>query len=46
MARKKKKLKKRNPEAQKLESPIFRQRIVPEKVKQKDSGPQIGEWDD
>lgn len=45
MARKKKKLKKRNPEAQALESPLFRQRVVPKKQKPKEVPPEMKEWE-
>jgi hypothetical protein len=46
MAKKqKKRIKKRNPEAKKLESPLFRQRIVPRKDKPKKIPPETNEWD-
>lgn len=45
MAKKKRKRKPRNPEAQKLQSPLFRQRIVPKKAKAKDIPPDVEEWD-
>ena len=45
MAKKKKKLKKRNPEAKKLESPVFRQRVVPKGEKPKNTPPDVREWE-
>ena len=45
MAKRRKLPKKRNPEAQKLESPVFRQRIVPKKDKPKAKPPAIEEWE-
>jgi len=45
MAKRKRKLKKRNPEAQKLRSPLFHQRVVPKKQKPKDKPPETKEWD-
>jgi hypothetical protein len=44
MAKRKKRPKKRNPEAKKLESPVFRQRVVPTRTKPKDVPPSIEEW--
>jgi stalled ribosome alternative rescue factor ArfA len=45
MKKKKRKLKKRNPEAQALVSPLFRQRVVPKKQKPKETPPDIKEWE-
>jgi stalled ribosome alternative rescue factor ArfA len=45
MKRKKRKIKKRNPEAQTLESPLFRQRVVPNKQRPKDIIPDVKEWE-
>jgi stalled ribosome alternative rescue factor ArfA len=44
MAKRRKKRKKRNPEAQVLGTTLFRQRIVPKKDKPKDIPPNIKEW--
>lgn len=43
--KKKRRLKKRNPEAQKLESPLFRQRVVPNRERSKDIPPNVKEWE-
>ena len=45
MAKKKTKPVKRNPEAKKLESPLFRQRVVPKKERPKDIPPSEKEWE-
>jgi stalled ribosome alternative rescue factor ArfA len=45
MAKNKKKPKKRNPEAIKLESTLFRQRVVPKKQKPKAIPPEVKEWE-
>jgi hypothetical protein len=45
MGKKKKLPKNRNPEAKKLESPLFRQRVVPKKDRPRDKGPDEKEWE-